>query len=132
VEAWLQAALEIDVRSPNGVLLDLGGNPLKFNPSKIVVPTLMIYGAEDPFAPPSGASVGVLFRNLATADKKLAVIPGGGHGVYLEQARDRWYQEVLLQLELGSTPQRPLKTPAGGTSQPITIDIRADSWVLRP
>lgn len=105
-DSWLRAALEIDGRSPNGVLIDLTRNPMKFTPERIMIPTLLIYGAEDLLAPPTGMTAHLLFRTLATAEKKFVMVPDAGHGFYMERARGRWYQEVLLHLELGNLPPR--------------------------
>ncbi len=104
VQAYLRAALEVDSRSPNGVLVDWRTNPLKIDPRKITMPTLVIYGADDDRAPFSGPNVQPFFRGLAATDKKLVVVANSGHGLYMERFRHRWYQEVLLHLELGNTP----------------------------
>lgn len=104
VQAYLRAALEVDPRSPNGVLVDWRTNPLKIDPRKITMPTLVIYGVDDDRAPFSGPNVQPFFRSLAAADKKLIVVANSGHGLFMERFRARWYQEVLLHLELGNTP----------------------------
>lgn len=35
------------------------------------------------------------FAALASPDKRFVIIPGGGHGVHLEQTRERWRGAVL-------------------------------------
>ena len=35
---------------------------------------------------------------------QLVVVPNAGHGLYMEQQRERWYQEGLLHLELSNRP----------------------------
>lgn len=104
VQAYLKAALEVDPRSPNGVLVDWRTTPLKMDPKKITMPALIIYGADDDRAPPGGPNAQVFFRSLASTDKKLVYVPNSGHGLFMERFRQRWYQEVALHLEGGNTP----------------------------
>lgn len=104
VQAYVRAALEADPRSPNGVLVDWRTNPMKVDPRKITMPTLVIYGADDDRTPLASPGVYPFFRGLAATEKKFVVIPNAGYGVYMERARPRWYQEVLMHLELGNTP----------------------------
>lgn len=104
VQAYVQAGLEVDPRSPNGVLVDWRTSPMKVDPRKVIMPTLMIYGADDDRTPPSGPNAFPFFRALAATDKKLVLVPNAAHGLFLERSRGRWYQEVVLHLELGNTP----------------------------
>lgn len=101
ITAYVKAALEVDGKSPNGVLMDWRTNPMQADPRKLTMPTLVIYGADDDRTPVSGPNVYPFFRDLATKDKKFVVIPNAGHGLYMEQERGRWYEEVLLHLEKG-------------------------------
>ncbi len=83
---------------------------MKVDPRKITMATLVIYGADDDRTPLAAPGVYPFFRGLAATEKKFVVIPNAGHGeytghgVYMERARPRWYQEVLMHLELGNTP----------------------------
>lgn len=42
------------------------------------------------------------FRDIATKDKKFVVVSNAGHGLYMEQQRQRWHEEVLLHIEKGN------------------------------
>jgi alpha-beta hydrolase superfamily lysophospholipase len=48
---------------------------------------------------PSGPNVYPFFRDLAAAEKQFVLIPEGGHALFMERHRARWYQEVLAHLE---------------------------------
>jgi pimeloyl-ACP methyl ester carboxylesterase len=98
VAAYLKAAKEVDAKSPNGVLVDWRTDPQKMDPAKLNMPTLVIYGADDDRAPPTGPNALAFFPKLAAKDKKLVLVPNAGHGLFLEQQRERWYEEVLLFL----------------------------------
>jgi pimeloyl-ACP methyl ester carboxylesterase len=104
VQAFLQAALQWDPQPPNGVLVDWRTDPMKMNPSQLTMPILVIYGADDVITPLSGPNVYPFFRDLAATDKKFVVVPNAGHSLFMEQPRERWYQEVLLHLESGNAP----------------------------
>jgi pimeloyl-ACP methyl ester carboxylesterase len=104
VQAFLQAALQWDLQPPNGVLVDWRTDPMKMNPRQLTMPTLVIYGADDVITPLAGPNVYPFFRDLAAADKKFVVVPNAGHSLFMEQLRERWYQEVLLHLESGNSP----------------------------
>lgn len=102
IAAYVKAALEVDGKSPNAILMDWRTNPAQADPRKLTMPTLVIYGADDDRTPVSGPNVYPFFRDLTTKDKKFVVIPNAGHGLYMEQQRWRWYEEVLLHLEKGA------------------------------
>ncbi len=104
VQAFLQAALQWDLQPPNGVLVDWRTDPMKMNPSQLTMPVLVIYGADDVITPLSGPNVYPFFRDLAATNKKFVVVPNAGHSLFMEQPRERWYQEVLLHLEAGNAP----------------------------
>jgi pimeloyl-ACP methyl ester carboxylesterase len=104
VQAFLQAALQWDLQPPNGVLVDWRTDPMKMDPHQLTMPTLVIYGADDVITPLSGPNVYPFFRDLAATDKKFVVVPSAGHSLFMEQPRERWYQEVLLHLESGNAP----------------------------
>lgn len=102
IQAYVKAAFEVDSKSPNGILVDWRTEPYKTDPRKLTMPTLVIYGSDDDRTPLSGQNVYRFFRDLATKDRKFVVIPNAGHGVYMEQQRQRWYEELLLHLEKGN------------------------------
>lgn len=99
VDAYLKAALEVDAKSPNGVLKDWRSEPNQIDPKKLTMPTLVIYGADDDRTPLSGPGVYPFFRDVASKDKKFVVVPDAGHGLFMEKQRQRWYDEVLAHLE---------------------------------
>lgn len=109
VDAYVEAALEVDQKSPNGVLKDWRTMPLKMNPAKIVRPTLVIGGSDDDRAPLIGSLAGpnalAFFNNLAVKDKKMVIVGNAGHGLFLEQERAHWYRAVFEHLERGNQPQ---------------------------
>ena len=112
VEAFLQAALASDPQPPNGVLVDWRTDPRKVDPSQLQMPTLVIYGADDIVTPPAGPNVFPFFRDLAAAEKQFVLIPEGGHALFMERHRARWYQEVLAHLEpAAALPPAEAATP---------------------
>ena len=110
VDAYVEAALEVDRKSPNGVLKDWRTMPLKMDPTKIVTPTLLIGGSDDDRAPIIGSLAGpnalAFFNNLAVKDKKMVVVGNAGHGLFLEQERAHWYRAVFEHLERGNQPRK--------------------------
>lgn len=103
VDAYVEAALEVDAKSPNGVLVDWRTDPQKMDPEHLTMPTLLIGGIDDDRAPIAGPLAGpnarAFFGKLAAQDKKFVVVSNAGHGLFLEQQRQRWYEEVFLHLE---------------------------------
>lgn len=97
VDFYAKAALAADPESPNGVFRDYYDNLPIILPAKLTVPTLVIAGEHE--AAYSMADIGPLFAALASSDKQLAIIPGGGHAVHLEKGRHRWHSTVLAFLQ---------------------------------
>ena len=90
VEAFVEQALKADP-----VMVDLKGDA-EFNqlkPDKVVVPTLVLYGENDPGVAPADA--GKFFGRLGTHDKQLVEIPGGDHCAHLEDTHDAWIAAVV-------------------------------------
>lgn len=110
VDAYVKAALEVDRKSPNGVLADWRTDPLKMDPTKIITPTLVIGGSDDDRAaligPLAGPNALGFFNKLAVKDKKFVIVGNAGHGLFLEQERAHWYSEVLQHLEAGNRPEK--------------------------
>jgi pimeloyl-ACP methyl ester carboxylesterase len=100
VDAYVEAALEVDEFSPNGVLVDWRTDPRKTDPKKLTMPTMMIWGSEDDRAPLTQNGLD-FFRALPAKDKKLVVVSKAGHGLFLEQRKEVWYREVFAFLEDG-------------------------------
>jgi pimeloyl-ACP methyl ester carboxylesterase len=106
VDAYVKAALAVDSKSPNGVLVDWRTDPLKMDPTKIVTPTLVIGGSDDDRAalmgPLAGPNALGFFTRLAVKDKKFVNVGNAGHGLFLEQERAHWYRAVFEHLGAGN------------------------------
>ncbi len=63
------------------------------DPSRVTVPTLVLHGAKDPYAPI--ANQAKLFSRLGTDDKAWKTIAGGDHAAHLEDAGPRFMAAVL-------------------------------------
>ena len=57
----------------------------ELDPSKILVPTLLLQGEKDPFAPT--ARQAAFFSTLGTADRSWVTLAGGDHAAHLETPR---------------------------------------------
>ena len=90
VDAFVAQALRADP-----VLADLKGDA-EFNalkPSRVTVPTLVLFGDQDPGIYPDDAAK--FFVQLATPDKQLVVLPGGDHAAQLEDTHEAWIAAVV-------------------------------------
>jgi pimeloyl-ACP methyl ester carboxylesterase len=124
VSAFIQAALAVDPQPPNGVLLDWRTDPLKMDPSRLAMPTLVIHGADDVITPVSGPNVRPFFERLAATEKKFVVVPDAGHAFFMERQRARWYEEVLAHLEPGNSPvpsAGPAAAPPPASAAPVQV-----------
>ena len=65
--------------------------------AKVTVPTLIIAGEFDPFAP-ADRQVRLLL-SLATGHKQYVSVPGGDHAVLLERSRDYFIHEIVAFLQ---------------------------------
>ena len=63
------------------------------DPSKVTVPTLVLHGAKDPYAPTS--NLARLFSRLGTEDRAWVSIAGGDHAAHLEDVAPRFMAAVL-------------------------------------
>jgi len=90
VRAFVEQALKADP-----ILVDLKGdgeyNALK--PSRVGVPTLLLYGEHDPNVPDQDA--GKFFAALGTPDRQMIVLPGADHAAQLEDTHDAWIAAVV-------------------------------------
>ena len=90
VDAFVAQAMKADP-----ILADLK-NDVEFNalePSRVNVPTLVLFGARDPGVPMADA--GKFFAALATGDKQMIVLPGSDHAAQIEDTHDAWIAAVV-------------------------------------
>lgn len=90
IEAFVEQALAADP-----VRADWHGSDQwnALDPDKVTVPTLVLHGAKDPYAPI--ANQAKLFSRLGTDDKAWTTIAGGDHAAHLEDAGPRFMAAVL-------------------------------------
>jgi pimeloyl-ACP methyl ester carboxylesterase len=67
------------------------------DPSKIVVPTLMIHGARDPRAD-RAKDVKVLSR-LGNEDRTLVILPAADHAAHVENSQKAWVDAIVTFIE---------------------------------
>lgn len=98
VKSFVEQALKADP-----IRIDLKGdgeyNDLK--PSRVRVPTLVIFGEKDPGI--SMEDAGKFFAKLGTPDRQMIVIPGADHVAQLEDTHDRWVAAIVDFLTRPST-----------------------------
>ena len=90
VRAFVEQALKADP-----ILADLK-NDEEFNGIKadhLTVPTLLLFGADDPGITPGDA--GKFFAALKTGDKQMVSLPGADHAAQLEDTHDAWIAAVV-------------------------------------
>jgi pimeloyl-ACP methyl ester carboxylesterase len=90
VQAFVTQALRSDP-----IAVDLR-NDAEFNllePSRITMPTLVIFGERDINAPPEERAK--FFARLGTRDKRLVMLPGADHAAQLENTHDAWIAAVV-------------------------------------
>jgi pimeloyl-ACP methyl ester carboxylesterase len=103
VSAFLETVVVTDPLAPTGVVLDARTDPLKMDPRRLTMPTLVLWGADDVVTPLAGPNVRPYFERLAAAEKRFVVVPEAGHAFFMERQRGVWLQEVLAHLEPGNT-----------------------------
>jgi pimeloyl-ACP methyl ester carboxylesterase len=62
-----------------------------FEPARIASPTLLIYGANDPFR---NAAAEAFFGALATADRAFVVLPDSDHAAHVENSSRAWIHAI--------------------------------------
>lgn len=62
-----------------------------FEPAKIAVPTLMIYGINDPFR---NAASAAFFEALAAPDRAYVVLPDSDHAAHVENSASAWVHAI--------------------------------------
>jgi alpha-beta hydrolase superfamily lysophospholipase len=89
IDAYVRQALQSDpVRSDWR-----NEEQFAFDPARVRVPTLLIYGANDPRY--GSEQLGTFFRNLATPDRALVVLPAADHAAHVENAQPAWLHAIL-------------------------------------
>ena len=90
IKAFVEQALKADP-----VLADLKGDS-EYNvmkPARVTVPTLVLYGDNDPGVPHEDA--GKFFARIAAGDKQMVVLPEADHAAQLEDTHDAWIAAVV-------------------------------------
>lgn len=82
IDSYVEQALAAD---PVRVDWRQGHEWNELDPALVTVPTLLIQGEHDPFAPTKNQAA--LFTQLGTADREWVVIEGGDHAAFLESPR---------------------------------------------
>jgi pimeloyl-ACP methyl ester carboxylesterase len=92
-EAFLEAALKWNPRSPNGVRRrSAEGGDVRADAEDIAVPTMIVYGVRDAGYQP--VRVADFFARLNTEDKALVVLPDAGHFLIIQKPRARLFAAV--------------------------------------
>ena len=90
VRAFVEQALKTDP-----VRIDLK-NDVEYNflkPAGVTVPTLILYGQQDPGV--SDDDAGKFFAKLAAARREMVVLPGADHAAQLEDTHDMWISAIV-------------------------------------
>jgi pimeloyl-ACP methyl ester carboxylesterase len=88
VDAFVAQALRSD---PVAADLKNDGEFNALAPSKLMVPTLVIFGERDAISP---EEAGKFLARLGTADKQMVILPGADHAAQLEDTHDAWVAAV--------------------------------------
>jgi pimeloyl-ACP methyl ester carboxylesterase len=91
VALYAREALQTDPQSPNAFAEN--ANLPVLDPLRITVPTMIIFGEYDYYA--KEEDLLPFFSQLKTRDKRLVLLPHGGHALILEKDHRRFQQEVL-------------------------------------
>ena len=90
IRAFVEQALKADP-----VRIDLK-NDGEFNflkPDRVTVPTLVMYGQQDPGV--SDEDAGKFFAKLGAAHREMVVLPGADHAAQLEDTHDMWISAIV-------------------------------------
>ena len=90
IQAFVDQALKADP-----ILADLknDGEFNAFKPAQLHVPTLVMYGSEDPGV--SDDDAGKMFGKIAARDKQMIVLPMSDHAAHVEDTHDAWIAAIL-------------------------------------
>jgi pimeloyl-ACP methyl ester carboxylesterase len=90
IRAFVEQALKADP-----IRIDLK-NDAEFNvlqPDRVTVPTLVMYGQQDPGV--SDTDAGKFFAKLAAGHREMVVLPGADHAAHLEDTHDMWISAIV-------------------------------------
>jgi pimeloyl-ACP methyl ester carboxylesterase len=93
IRAFVEQALKADP-----VRIDLK-NDGEFNflkPDRMTVPTLILYGQQDPGV--SDTDAGKFFAKLAAVHREMVVLPGADHAAHLEDTHEMWISAIVTFL----------------------------------
>jgi pimeloyl-ACP methyl ester carboxylesterase len=94
IDAYVDAALAADpVRADWRAMSQWA----ELDPTKVQVPTLVLFGARDPYAPVELQSK--LFARLAHPDRAMTMLEGGDHAAHLEDAGPAFVHAVVAFLQ---------------------------------
>ena len=94
IDAYVDAALAADpVRADWRAMSQWA----ELDPTKVQVPTLVLFGARDPYAPV--ALQAKLFAKLAHPDRAMTMLEGGDHAAHLEDAGPAFVNAVVAFLQ---------------------------------
>jgi len=99
----------------------------ELDPSEVRVPTLLLQGEMDPFAPTSRQAA--FFSRLGTPDRMWVTIAGGDHAAHLETPRARFIQELVSFMnrpEIPASGEAPGQAPDIGSNRSTEEVARAD------
>ena len=100
IEAFVEAALRHDPVRADWKDMDQWN---EMDPARLRVPTLLIHGQFDPYAP--GKNQAELFAHIGAPDRAYVVVAGGDHAAHLEDTGDRFVHAVVSFLK---RPTRPV------------------------
>ncbi|MCP5048184.1 MAG: alpha/beta hydrolase [bacterium] len=69
----------------------------ELDPAKVKVPTLLIHGEHDPYAPSKNQAK--FFAKLGTAHRQWVTIPGGDHAAFMEKPKRMFYHSLYSFLQ---------------------------------
>jgi pimeloyl-ACP methyl ester carboxylesterase len=102
IEEYVRHALEADPVRVDWRALDEWN---ELDPAEVRVPTLLLQGEKDPFAPT--ARQAAFFSKLGTADRTWVIIAEGDHAAHLETARPRFIHALTSFLRRPQPRRKP-------------------------
>lgn len=106
VRAFVAQALEHDPIKADWRALDEFD---ELDPARVTVPTLLLHGASDPFAPL--AHQAALFVRLGHPDRTWVILPGADHAAHLETAGPRFIEAVVSFMDRPTRSHPPSVRP---------------------
>lgn len=92
MDAFARTAALVETKSPTGPQVDLLTRQPLIDPTRMVVPVMMIHGQYDDVADLEGLLP--FFSALPNPDKRYVVIPEGGHMLHLQKGHARFQHAV--------------------------------------